>query len=209
MSEILLYDYWRSSAAYRVRIALNVKGVAHTSIPVNLADGAQKTPEYRARNPQGSVPMLSINGHDLTQSLAIIDYLDSQYPEPKMVPGDPVARAKTLAQALLIAADIHPLNNLRVLHYLKGPMGQDQAAIDDWYRHWINEGFTALETMAPENGMFGGDLPNLSDVCLVPQMANARRFDAPLEAFPKLLRIDATLRALPAFVAAAPEAVQP
>jgi maleylacetoacetate isomerase len=209
MSEIILYDYWRSSAAYRVRIALNLKDVAYTAVPISLIEGSHKDPAYVARNPQGLVPMLSIDGHDLTQSLAIIDYLDAKFREPKMVSADPVARAKTLAQALLIAADIHPLNNLRVLNYLKGTMGQDQAAIDNWYRHWITEGFSALEAMAPDDGLFGGDLPNLADVCLVPQMANARRFDTPLEAFPKLSRIDAVLRALPAFVAAAPEAVKP
>jgi maleylacetoacetate isomerase len=209
MSEIILYDYWRSSAAYRVRIALNLKDVAYTAVPISLIEASHKDPAYVARNPQGFVPMLSIDGHDLTQSLAIIDYLDAKFREPKMVSADPVARAKTLAQALLIAADIHPLNNLRVLNYLKGTMGQDQAVIDNWYRHWITEGFSALEAMAPDDGLFGGDLPNLADVCLVPQMANARRFDTPLEAFPKLSRIDGVLRALPAFVAAAPEAVKP
>ncbi len=209
MNEIILYDYWRSSAAYRVRIALNLKGVAYTAVPTSLLEGDHKAPEYVARNPQGFVPMLSIDGHDLTQSLAIIDYLDANYPEPKMVSGDPAMRAKTLAQALVIAADIHPINNLRILKYLKDQMGQDQAAIDDWYRHWMIEGFTALEVMAPEDGLFGSDLPNLADVCLVPQMANARRFDTPLDAFPRLVRIDAVLSELPAFKAAHPDAVNP
>jgi maleylacetoacetate isomerase len=209
MNEILLFDYWRSSASYRVRIVLNLKNVSYTTVPTSLLDGDHKHPEYVARNPQGFVPMLSIDGHDLTQSLAIIDYLDAKYHDPKMVSPDPAMRAKTLAQAMLIAADIHPINNLRVLRYLKDTLGQDQAAIDDWYRHWIVEGFTALEAMAPEDGLFGSDLPNLADVCLVPQMANARRFDTPLEAFPKLVRIDAVLREIEAFAAAAPEAVQP
>jgi maleylacetoacetate isomerase len=209
MNDIILYDYWRSSASYRVRIALNLKGVAYKIIPTSLIDGDHKAPDYVARNPQGFVPMLSIGGHDLTQSLAIIDYLDANYHDPKMVSSDPVMRAKTLAQALLIAADIHPVNNLRVLKYLKEQMGQDQAAIDLWYRHWILEGFTALEAMAPDDGLFGSDLPNLADVCLVPQMANARRFDTPLEAFPKLLRIDAALRGIQAFKAAHPDAVKP
>jgi maleylacetoacetate isomerase len=207
MNEILLFDYWRSSASYRVRIALNLKGVDYTAVPTSLLDGDHRQADYVARNPQGFVPMLSIDGHDLTQSLAIIDYLDAKYPEPKMVSPDPAMRAKTLAQAMLIAADIHPINNLRVLRYLKDKFGQDQAAVDDWYRHWIIEGFTALEAMAPEDGLFGSDLPNLADVCLVPQMANARRFDTPLEAFPKLVRIDAALRGIEAFAAAAPEAV--
>lgn len=209
MNEILLYDYWRSSASYRVRIVLNLKGVKYTSVPTSLLDGDNKAPEYVARNPQGFVPMLHIDGHDLTQSLAIIDYLDANYHEPKMVSSDPVMRAKTLAQALVIAADIHPINNLRILKYLKDTLGQEQAAIDDWYRHWIAEGFTALEAMAPDDGLFGSDLPNLADVCLVPQMANARRFDTPLAAFPKLVRIDAALTAMPAFVAAHPDAVKP
>jgi maleylacetoacetate isomerase len=209
MNDIILYDYWRSSASYRVRIVLNLKDVAYTAVPTNLQDARHKAPEYVARNPQGFVPMLHIDGHDLTQSLAIIDYLDANYHDPKMVPADPAMRAKTLAQALLIAADIHPVNNLRILNYLKDQMGQDQAAINEWYRHWIIEGFTALEAMAPKDGLFGSDLPNLADVCLVPQMANARRFQTPMEAFPKLVRIDAALTELPAFKAAHPDAVKP
>jgi maleylacetoacetate isomerase len=190
-------------------IFLNLKSVPYKSVPTSLLDGDHKNPDYVARNPQGFVPMLSIDGHDLTQSLAIIDYLDAQYPDPKMVSANPADRAKTLAQALLIAADIHPVNNLRVLKYLKEQMGQDQAAIDNWYRHWIVEGFAALEAMAPEDGLFGGDMPNLADVCLVPQMANARRFETPLDVFPKLVRIDAALRAMEAVAKAAPEAVKP
>ncbi|WP_397581705.1 maleylacetoacetate isomerase [Sphingorhabdus sp.] len=209
MSEIILFDYWRSSASYRVRIVLNLKNVPYTRVPTSLLDNAQRAPDYVARNPQGFVPMLSIDGHDLTQSLAIIDYLDAQYPDPAMVSSKPADRAKTLAQALIIAADIHPIDNLRVLRYLKDEMGQSQEAVDQWYRHWIVEGFTALEAMAPDNGLFGGELPNLADVCLVPQMANARRVDTPLDAFPKLLRIDAALTALPAFVAAHPDQVKP
>jgi maleylacetoacetate isomerase len=209
MSEIILFDYWRSSASYRVRIVLNLKNVPYTRVPISLLDNAQRAPDYVARNPQGFVPMLSIDGHDLTQSLAIIDYLDAQYPDPAMVSSNPADRAKTLAQALIIAADIHPIDNLRVLRYLKDQMGQSQEAVDQYYRHWIIEGFTALEAMAPEDGLFGGDLPNLADVCLVPQMANARRVDTPLHAFPRLLRMDAALTALPAFAAAHPDQVKP
>ena len=209
MNEIILYDYWRSSASYRVRIVLNLKGVKYSTVPTSLLDGDHKAPEYVARNPQGFVPMLSIDGHDLTQSLAIIDYLDANYHDPKMVSSDPAMRAKTLAQAMVVAADTHPVNNLRILKYLKDVLGHDQATIDDWYRHWVVEGFTALEAMAPDDGLFGSDLPNLADVCLVPQMANARRFDTPLEAFPKLVRIDAVLAAMPAFAAAHPDAVKP
>lgn len=209
MQDILLFDYWRSSASYRVRIVLNLKKVPYIAVPTSLLDNDHKAAEYVARNPQGFVPMLSIDGHDLTQSLAIIDYLDAKYPEPGMVSSNPADRAKTLAQALIIAADIHPVDNLRVLRYLKNEMGQSQESVDMWYRHWIIEGFTALEAMAPEDGLFGGDLPNLADVCLVPQMANARRLDTPLSAFPKLMRIDAVLTALPAFAAAHPDAVKP
>jgi maleylacetoacetate isomerase len=209
MSEIILFDYWRSSASYRVRIVLNLKNVPYTRVPISLLENAQRAPDYVARNPQGFVPMLSIDGHDLTQSLAIIDYLDAQYPDPAMVSSNPADRAKTLAQALIIAADIHPIDNLRVLRYLKEQLGQSQEAVDQFYQHWIIEGFTALEAMAPEDGLFGGDLPNLADVCLVPQMANARRVDTPLHAFPKLLRMDAALSALPAFAAAHPDQVKP
>lgn len=209
MTETLLFDYWRSSASYRVRIALNLKGVAYRSVPTDLLAASHKAKDYVARNPQGFVPMLSIDGHDLTQSLAIIDYLDAVYPDPPLVSADPATRAQTLAQALLIAADIHPVNNLRILGYLKKELGADDAAVAKWYRHWIVEGFTALEAMAPEQGLFGSDRPNLADICLVPQMANARRFDTPLDAFPKLTRIDAALRAIDAFAKAAPEAVKP
>ena len=209
MNAITLFDYWRSSASYRVRIVLNLKNVSYTRVPTSLLDNAQKAPAYVARNPQGFVPMLSIDGHDLTQSLAIIDYLDAKYPEPAMLSFNPADRAKTLAQALIIAADIHPIDNLRVLRYLKDEMGQSQEAVDSWYRHWIVEGFTALENMAPDYGLFGGDMPNLADVCLVPQMANARRVDTPLDQFPKLSRIDAALTALPAFIAAHPDQVKP
>lgn len=209
MSDIVLYDYWRSSACYRVRIALALKGVEYRSVPTSLIEGEHKHADYVALNPQGFVPALAIDGHVLTQSLAIIDYLDAKYPEPKMVSSEAAARSHTLAQALVIAADIHPVNNLRILQYLKNHLGHDQAALDEWYRHWIVEGFTALETMAPADGLFGGDLPNLADVCLVPQMANARRFDTPLEAFPKLVRIDAALTALPAFAAAHPDRHNP
>ncbi|NQV95946.1 MAG: maleylacetoacetate isomerase [Sphingomonadales bacterium] len=208
MTDIILYDYWRSSASYRVRIALNLKGVAYTAVNTSLLDGDQKAPAYVARNPQGFVPMLSIDGLDLTQSLAIIDYLDAKYDDPPMVSRDPVERATTLAQAMVIAADIHPVNNLRILKYLKNELGQEQEAINKWNRHWIGEGFAALETMAPKAGLFGGEQPNLADVCLIPQMANARRFDTDLNPFPRLVRIDADCNQLDSFQKAAPEAVK-
>lgn len=209
MSAVVLYDYWRSSAAYRVRIALNLKGVAYQAVPIDLVSGAQQSADYVALNPQGFVPALAIDGHLLTQSLAIIDYLDANFAQPPMVPSDPAARSKVLARALTIAADIHPLNNLRVLGYLRSEFGADDAAVRKWYQHWIAAGFVALETGAPVIGLFGGEQPDMADVCLVPQMANARRFDLPLDAYPRLVRIETALKALPAFAAAAPEAVRP
>ena len=208
MSEVVLYDFWRSSAAYRVRIALNLKGVAYTRAPVDIVAGEQFAAGFTALNPQKLVPALAIDGLLLTQSLAIIDYLDAKFKDPPMVSSDPASRSRTLAQALIIAADIHPINNLRVLKYLRGELGQDEDAVGTWYRHWIAEGLAALEAQAPDAGLFGGDLPNLADVCLVPQLANARRFDTPLGPYPRLLRIDAALQALPAFAAAAPDAVK-
>jgi maleylacetoacetate isomerase len=209
MSEIVLYDYWRSSAAYRVRIALNLKGVAYRSVTVDLAMGEQRSAAFRAKNPLGLVPLLEIDGHGLSQSLAIIDYLDANYREPKMVSSDPAKRAQTLAQALTIAAEIHPLQNLRVQNYLRDEMGQDQEAIGLWMHRWLGDGLAALEASAPEQGLFGGAAPNLADVCLVPQMYSARRYFVPLEALPKLERIDAALREIPEIAAAAPEAVKP
>lgn len=204
----ILYDYFRSSASYRVRIALNLKGVAYEAVDTSLLDGAQRTPEHLARNPQGFIPSLDVGAAVLNQSLAIIDWLDAQYPEPRLIPDDADARAGVMAKALVIVADIHPVNNLRILQYLKRELGATQEQVDQWYRHWVAEGFAALEAMAPDAGLFGGDVPDLVDVCLVPQMYNARRFDLPLDAYPNLVRIDAAARAIGAFADAAPEAVQ-
>jgi maleylacetoacetate isomerase len=209
MTHYTLFDYFRSSAAYRVRIALNLKGVKYDAIPTSLLAGDHKSADYIARNPQGFVPALDVGQGTLAQSLAIIDYLDAHHPEPPMVSSEPLLRSKTLAQALIIAADIHPVNNLRILKYLKDVLGHDQTTIDTWIRHWIREGFTALEALAPEQGFFGSGQPNMADVCLVPQIYNARRFNTPLDAFPKLVRIDAACTLLPAFVAAHPDAVNP
>ncbi len=203
--EVVLYDYWRSSAAYRVRIALHLKGVAYRTVPIDLVAAEQSAPDYRTLNPQGLVPALSIGGHLLAQSLAIIEYLDATSPGPRLIPVNPLARAGVMAKALIIIADIHPLNNLRVLHRLRSELNQDDAGVTRWYQHWILAGFAALELQAPAAGLFGGDQPDLVDLCLVPQMTNARRFDTPLDGFPRLVRIDAALREHPAFVAAAPE----
>jgi len=192
-----------------VRIGLNLKRVAYERVDISLLDGKQREADNLARNPQGFVPTLEIDGHQLTQSLAILDYLDARFPEPAFVSSDPARRARTLAQALLIACDIHPLNNLRVLGYLKNQLGAEQDARDDWYRHWIREGFTALEKMAEGSGTYlGGDAPDLADICLVPQMFNARRFKLDLGAFPTLVRIDAALQDLESFAAAHPDRVQ-
>lgn len=209
MSEAaVLYDWPRSSAAYRVRIALHLKQIAFRTVPIDLRIGAQSDPAFTALNPQGLVPALAIDGQLLTQSLAIIEYLDVTRPEPPLLPADPAERAATWARALTIAADIHPVQNLRVMNRLKSQFGADDDATAEWNRHWIAAGFAALEQQAPETGLLGGAAADLSDLCLVPQMANARRFELSLEPFPRLVRIDAELRALPAFAAAAPEAVK-
>jgi maleylacetoacetate isomerase len=211
MPKPVLFDYYRSSASYRVRIALNLKGLAYESVPVNLAEGAQKEAGYRARNPQGFVPMLEVEGRRLTQSLAIVHWLDGAYPEPPLVPAEAFDRAHVVALALTIACDIHPLNNLRVLKYLSGPLGQEEGARSEWIAHWIGEGFSALEALAAERaGRFlFGDAPTLADLCLVPQMYNARRFNVPLDDYPLLVRADAEANKLEPFAAAHPDRVAP
>ena len=207
MAEAILYDYFRSSAAYRVRIALNLKGVDYEQRSVNLAAGDQKADEYRSINPQGFVPMLEIDGHRLTQSLSIIMYLAMRDPEPPLLPADIAEAAHVRSMALTIACDIHPLNNLRVLKYLKGPLGVSDDTKDEWYRHWIVEGFTALEAMAASaaGDFLFGDQPTIADICLVPQMYNARRFNVPVDAYPTLLRADANACQLEAFARAHPD----
>lgn len=209
---LILHDYWRSSAAYRVRLALALKGVEVERRAVNLLAGEQSGGDNRAVNPQGLVPTLEVDGVHLTQSLAIIEWLDATYADPPLIPRDPLARARTMARALVIAADIHPIDNLRVLKWLKDEFGVDQAGRDRWYRYWITEGFAALERMATDvvDGPFlGGPSPDLSDLCLVPQMYNARRLDTPLDAFPRLVAADAAARALPQMIMAHPDHVKP
>jgi len=207
MSRAVLHDYYRSSAAYRVRIALNLKGVEYESRTVNLLNSEQKADDYRSLNPQGLVPMLEIDGHRLTQSLAIIIYLDQCFPDPPLVPRDPADGAHVRAMALTVACDIHPLNNLRVLKYLSGELGLPQEERDTWYMHWIREGLPALEALAKAGaGKFlFGDEPTVADVCLVPQLYNARRFNVPLDDFPTLLRADENANKLDAFAAAHPD----
>lgn len=209
MTRAILHDYWRSSAAYRVRIVLNLKGVDHELRPVNLLAGEQARDDYHSLNPQGLIPTLEIDGHVITQSLAMIDYLDANFKEPPMVSSDPARRARTLAQALVVAADIHPVNNMRILNTLRGDYGASEEQVRLWVQRWIADGFAALEEGAPDAGLFGGAMPDLADVCLVPQMYNARRFELDLEPFPKLVRIDAEARAIDAVARAAPEAVRP
>lgn len=201
---MILHDFALSSASFRVRIVLNLKGIAYDKRNYVLREGEQRAPDYLALNPAGLVPALEVDGMVLGQSLAIIDYLDATHPEPKMCPADPLARARVLEMALTIAADIHPLNNLRILKYLESEMGQDKQAVDDWYRHWIEAGFTTLEKLLPETEFAGGEAPNLVDACLVPQMFNARRFKTDLTPFPKVTAMADRAAALPAFVEAAP-----
>jgi maleylacetoacetate isomerase len=202
-----LYSYFRSSAAYRVRIALNLKGLQPEMVPLHLLrdGGAQNRPDYRARNPQGLVPALELDdGTVLAQSLAIIEYLDTIRPEPRLIPADPVLAARVRAVALAIACEIHPLNNLRVLNYLKGLLGHTQAESDQWYRHWVAEGLRAVEQMIPGGRFCFGAAPTLADVLLVPQVFNARRFKVALDHMPKIVAADAVCAALDAFARAHP-----
>jgi len=207
---VRLYDYFRSSAAYRVRIALNLKGIKPDERTfVHLRMGGQRAQDYLALNPQGLVPALALDeGAVLTQSLAIVEYLEETHPDPPLLPPDPIGRARVRAIALSIACDIHPLNNLRVLNYLIGTLGIAREQKDGWYRYWIDVGFEALDKSLARDRATGrfchGDAPTLADVCLVPQMANARRFDIDLSPYPTLMRIESACLALPAFADAAP-----
>lgn len=201
---MILHDFPLSSASYRVRIVLAVKGLGYEKRNYVLRAGEQWSPDYLAVNPAGLVPALETGGLVLGQSLAIIEYLDAIHPEPRMIPADPLLRARAMEMALTIACDIHPINNLRVLQYLEQDMGQGKAAIDDWYRHWVGQGFAALEKLLPDTPLAGGDAPNIVDACLVPQMFNARRFNVDLASFPRVTAIADRAAALPAFMRAAP-----
>jgi maleylacetoacetate isomerase len=207
MARPILYEYWRSSAAYRVRIALNLKGVDYESRQIDLREGEQRSRAYRELNPQGLVPMLEIDGHKLTQSLAIINYLDIRYPMQPLLPTSAAERAHVVALAMTVACDIHPLQNLRVNNYLKEMLGHSPEEVVAWDAHWITEGLAALELIAaPRAGKFlFGDGPTGADVCLIPQLYNARRYKVPLDAYPTLLRADESMNALEAVAAAHPD----
>jgi len=206
-----LYNYFRSSASYRVRIALNLKGLSYDYIPVHLRRGGGEhlQPSYKTVNPQALIPSLEDNGRVLTQSLAILEYLEEQYPTPALLPRDPVDRATVRSMALAVACEMHPLQNLRVLNYLQNTLHQSEADTQAWGRHWVTEGLVALEQMVKavpnRAGFCFGRTPTFADLCLVPQMVNARRFGCDLSVCPTLAQIDATCCTLPAFVNAAPE----
>lgn len=204
-----LYSFFRSSAAYRVRIALSLKNVDYETVAVNLPAGRHRAAEFLAVNPQATIPTLEDDdGTILWQSLAIIDYLDARFPSPRLIPEAPLARARVQALAQLIACEIHPLNNLRVLRYLRGELKLDEAAVAKWYQHWVAEGFGPLETLVAkysEGRYCYGAAVSAADVCLVPQIYNARRFACDLTPYPTLVRIAAGLAAEPAFARAAPE----
>ena len=214
-TELTLYGYWRSSAAYRVRIALNLKGLAYRQVPVHLVKdgGQQHVADYQALNPQGLVPLLvdEANGRvRIAQSLAILEYLDEVFPVPALLPADPAQRAQVRALALHIACDIHPLNNLRVLQYLSTELGTPDEAKNAWYRHWVAKGLAAVEQGLGvfDNKLSLGNRPGYLEACVIPQLYNARRFACSLDAFPRLLAMEDRCLALEAFKAAAPE-VQP
>lgn len=204
---LTLYTYWRSTTAYRVRAALNLKGVAYEQTTVDLLGGEQYGDAYQAINPSSGVPTLILeDGTTLTQSLAIIDYLDAIYPDPPMLSGDPADRARQLAVALVVATDIHPVNNLGVLGQLQARFGASADDKRDWMQHWMAKGFAAVEAMLPDRDGFAfGDAPDLADLCIVAQCVNAHRWGLSLAPYPKVARVEAACLAVPAIVAAAPE----
>jgi maleylacetoacetate isomerase len=205
-----LYGYFRSSAAFRVRIALNLKGLAYAQVPVHLRKNEQQRPDFLALQPQGLVPVLEDDGTIFIQSLAIIEYLDETHRDPPLLPADPAGRARVRAVAQAIACDIHPIDNLRVLRYLGKPLGHDEAAVEAWYNHWIRLGFGGIERILAGDGKAGtfchGDRPGLADVCLVPQVYNSRRYKSfDMTPYPVIGRIFDACMALEPFVRARPE----
>ena len=205
---MLLHGYFRSSASFRVRIALNLKKIAHENAYHHLRRNEHQTPEYLALNPQGLLPALEVDGAVLTQSLAILEYLDETHPQPPLLPADSLGRARVRALAYAVACDIHPVDNLRILRYLRTPLGHDEPTVQAWYNHWIAEGFSAIETMlvsSPAPGRFcHGDTPTLADLCLVPQVVNSRNFGLDLSPYPTILRIFDACLAMPEFESAMP-----
>ncbi|WP_310475928.1 maleylacetoacetate isomerase [Sandarakinorhabdus sp.] len=202
-----LHSYWRSTAAWRVRLALQLKGIPHNIAPVNLLQGDQRSAAHLALNPQGLVPVLEHDGAVLTQSLAIIEYLDELHPDPPLLPADALGRARVRAAALTISADVHPLGNLRVQRWLKGELGADDAAMTRWLHHWMHDGLASLEAFSAQFGgaWLHGDQPSLADLCLLPQLYNARRFALSLGAFPRLVAIEQQMAATSWARAAHPE----
>lgn len=203
----ILYGYWRSGAAYRLRIALNLKGVTYETSGIDLRTGAQRSPDYLALNPQGMVPALEIDGLVLTQSPAIMEWLEETRPNPPLLPATPAERARVRAMAALIGCDIHPLNNLRVLSAIRGRFNADQAAVDAWAGNWIGAGFAALEALVARDGQgwcFGAS-PTLADAYLIPQLYSARRFNVPLDAYPHLLAVEQKALEHEAFARAHPD----
>jgi len=205
---VKLFGFFRSSAAFRVRIALNLKGLAYEDAFIHLRRGDQRGMEYLAVNPQGLVPALDIDGHRLIQSMAIVEYLDETHPTPPFLPADPLGRARVRALAAIVACDIHPIDNLRVLRYLARPLGHDQAAIETWFNHWITTGFAALEQLLVADRRTGafceGDRPGLADIALVPQVVNSERYRLDLSPYPTIARIYENCMKLDAFAAAHP-----
>jgi len=203
-----LYSFFRSSAAFRVRIALNLKKVTYETVAIHLRRNDQSKPDYRAVNPQGLVPVLEDGGQRLIQSLAITEYLDETRPEPPLLPKDPAERARVRALAEIVACDIHPINNLRVLRYLIHELGHDEAAIGKWYNYWIAAGFEALEPLLASDARTGdfchGDAPGLADIALVPQVVNAERYRLDLTPYPTITRIFENCMRLEPFIAAHP-----